>query len=80
MLIALCILTGVLVLLLLGLGLAGTCIYYRHFHTRFDGGGTISRTIPHSIPAGTGKRSAFPADVGTPCGAMYFPMIPPLRH
>ena len=39
MLIALCILTGVLVLLLLGLGLAGTCIYYRHFHTRFDGGG-----------------------------------------
>lgn len=39
MFIVLGIFFGILILLLLGLILAGACIYRKHFHIRFDGGG-----------------------------------------
>lgn len=64
MLIAFGIFFGILVLLVLGLGLAGAFIYHKHFHARFDGGGDYYPYFSALHPGFTRRAVSFPSNHG----------------
>lgn len=76
MLIILCIILGVLVLLLLGLILAGACIYRKHFHARFDGGGDYFPYFSSLHPDLSRRAVSFPGGRGDTLRGYVFSYIP----